>query len=252
MKCELPWEFHDFIENFPVALKMIINFHEIQTTTHVNHTKNEFDILSDSALQLHPNIVRMLGKFDCKPTNTMLEHVDESIRDLCFRSDGQVKGAQFFMLQFYNKTLFNVIKNENPSKKTIIKYAVQISRALLHLYESKIAHLDLKLDNSMISGTDEIVIVDFGCASKLDYLFKVFIKSHSPGNLAHLAPEVIHAINNRKRLPCKDQFSWELGVLLFEMLSNGIFLGIQILLLFYKEVSFSICSWATFRSSTTT
>lgn len=163
----------------------------------------------------------MLGKFVCKPTNDMLEHVDDSIKDLCYRGNtNTIKGAQFFMLEFYEKTLSSVIKNENLLPEKIIFYAVQISRALLHLHESKIAHLDMKLDNIMISGTT-VIIIDFGCASILDNSFKVTLKTHGPGNIEHLAPEVLEAIQQQKELPCSGQYSWELGILLFEMLSKG-------------------------------
>ena len=225
MKCDFPWEFRtNQMENFQVALKMIMNLTPSDTREHLTHSKNEFDILSDSALQLHPNIIRMLGSFDGKPTEIMLGFVEESVRDLCYRADtGKLKGVQFFMLEYYEKTLQTVIKNENSSKETIINYAVQISRALLHLYESKIAHLDMKLNNIMISGTNEIVVVDFGCAAKLDNSFEFELGLHvHPGNPSHLAPEVLLAVKHQqKKIPCRDQFSWELGVLLFEMLAKG-------------------------------
>ena len=103
-----------------------------------------------------------------------------------------------------------------------MKYAVQIARALLHLYESKIAHLDLKLDNIMISSTDDIVIVDFGCAAKLDSSYCTTM-NHTAGNKALLAPEVITAKNRGEKLPCEGQFFWELGVIFYKMLSGGDF-----------------------------
>ena len=220
MKCDLPCEIKNEKEYFPVALKMIINVHEKESKAHFNQNQNEYDILANSNLQLNPNIVRMLGDFEAKPTQNMLNLLDNSIREQCIRkSNGQVKSAKFFILQYYNKTLESVIK-ENPSKEMIIQYGTQISRALLNLHECKIAHLDLKLDNIMISSLDEIVIIDFGCATKLDNSYNAS-NSHCTGNKPHLAPEIIIAKNSGKNLPCKGQFSWELGVLLFEMLSAG-------------------------------
>ena len=150
MKCSISWKFNNNVENFTVALKMIINLHEYQTRVHIR-TRNEYNILSNSALHLHPNIVTMFGEFVCKPTDNMIQQVDESIRDLCYRSNTIKKGAQFFMIQCYEKTLETVIKKEKPSKEMIMQYGLQISRALFYLYESKIAHLDLKLDNIMIN-----------------------------------------------------------------------------------------------------
>ena len=234
MKCSIPWNFENNVENFTVALKMITNLGTSTTKEFSNLTKNEYNILSGSALRLQPNIVTMLGKFESKPTINMINHVDESIRDLCYRGDKKtIKGAQFFMVQCYEKTLEKVIKEKKPSKEKIIKYGVQISRALLHLYESKIAHLDIKLDNIMLSETDDVVLLDFGYAAKLDDSFNVTTQGHIhvPGNIDHHSPEItealrkaMHLYGNRNeiyRLPCKGQFSWELGVLLFEMISGG-------------------------------
>ena len=99
MKCEFPFEFQ-------VALKMIINMEEIGAIEHVNRTKNEFDILSESALQLHPNIICMLGQFDCKPTKEMLEHIDDTIKDLSvFSLAGHFRkfsGHLFFHFLFFD------------------------------------------------------------------------------------------------------------------------------------------------------
>lgn len=83
MKCE--------IESFTLALKLIINYHEIKTEIHTNRQLNEFEILSDPSLQLCPYIVRMLGKFQSKPTLNMLEHVDDSIKDICYRYEDKKK-----------------------------------------------------------------------------------------------------------------------------------------------------------------
>ena len=63
---------------------------------------------------------------------------------------------------------------------------------------------------------NEIVIVDFGCAARLDNSYNA-IHSHTPGNIPHLSPEIEFAFNNRLELPCEKQYSWELGVILYEM-----------------------------------
>ena len=220
MKCSIPWLFENRRENFIVALKMVINLFENPTEEHAIGNENEFNILSNSSLQLHPNIVHMLGKFTSPPTTEMLNHVHSSIRDLCYRKSKKLKGAQFFLVECYPKKLQDVIEKENPSKNRKLKYVKQISRALLHLYESRIAHLDLKLDNIMVNDLDEIVLVDFGCAAKLDIDFNT-APGHLSGNREHLAPEILNKTQSVDILPCKGQFSWELGVLLFEIFSGG-------------------------------
>ena len=219
MKCELPWEVEGDTKIFTVALKMVINYGYISTSNHVNNTKNEFEILS--TLPQHDNISLMLGSFSDKPTDSMMSHVDVSIKEFCFRDGSRVlKGAQFFILPFYEKTLQTVIEIENPSKERRFKYVVQISRALRFLKKKKIAHLDMKLNNIMLC-EDDIVVVDFGTAANLDSNYNTKAQ-HDVGNIPHLAPEVLDARRKNDKLCCVGQYSWELGVLLFEIFSGGI------------------------------
>ena len=57
---------------------------------------NEFNILPQ--IQQHPNIICLLGSFQCLPSDEMINFVDESIRDLCFHDDSASEKKKF---QFY-------------------------------------------------------------------------------------------------------------------------------------------------------
>ena len=203
---------------YTVALKMIINIHSHQTVSHENKVKNEYTILP-KLVQLHPNIVRKLGSFSSKPTQKMINHVDNSIKYLCYRGSGELKAAQFFVLEYYDKTLKSIIKDLSEDK--IIKYICHLARGLLYLYECKVAHLDIKTDNLMISLRDELVIVDFGVAGIVRDDFTVDYRKTIGGNTYHLSPEVLNARNSENNLPCEKQYSWELGMIFYEMLSKG-------------------------------
>lgn len=213
MKCEIPCEINYKQENFKVTLKMVLNFGDSNNFSFSDLRESE------TSLQSHPNIVRMLGKFIGKPTMEMIGFVDDSIRDLFYESNNTLKDAQFYIYPFYEKNLEYVVKNENLNSRIIFNYGVQIARILLHLYENKIAHLNLKLTNFMISDTNEIVLNNFSCASKLDDLYETK-ENHMGGNMAHLSPEVLRSMRERTKLPCEAQYSWELGILLSEMLSD--------------------------------
>ena len=208
-------DFNGKKKKLKVALKMIINLNDSIINL---KCANEFLILPE-ILQLHPNIVRKLGEFTAQPTIEMINHVDETIRDLCYYQDSNiVKHTQFFILEYYDTTLESVIKTLSWQK--IKKYSVHLARGLLLLFESNIAHLDIKLDNLMISSHDDLIIVDFGVAGKVRDDGTVDIRKTNGGNLNHLSPEVITARYNNKDLPCNLQYSWELGLVIYEMITG--------------------------------
>ena len=203
---------------YDVALKMVMNFsnEKISPSEH-RKTINEFNVLPQ--IQQHPNIVCLIGSFQCTPSDEMINFVDESIRDLCFYDNGSKKKFQFYILEEYEKTLESIILDLNEEK--IIKYSLQLSSALLFLYNHKIVHLDLKSDNLMISHNDDLILVDFGVAGIMDKDGQVQYSQTLGGNMFHLSPEVLFAKAEERNLPCKNQHSWELGMIMFEMFSKG-------------------------------
>ena len=203
---------------YDVALKMVMNLSnsEISSSEHRKEI-NEFNVLPQ--IQQHPNILCLIGSFQCIPSDEMIDFVDLSIRDLCFYDDGSKKKFQFYILEEYEKTLESIILDLNEEK--IVKYSLQLSSALLFLYNHNIVHLDLKSDNLMISRNDDLIIVDFGVAGKMDTNGQVQYSQTQGGNSFHLSPEVLFAIVGMEDLPCKNQHSWELGMIMFQMFSKG-------------------------------
>ena len=204
---------------YNVALKMVMNLSNSEISSSEHRKKiNEFNILPQ--IQQHPNIVCLIGSFQCIPSDEMINFVDEAIRDLCFYDEnGSKKKFQFYILEEYEKTLESIILDLNEEK--IIKYSLQLSSALLFLYNHNVVHLDLKSDNLMISHNDDLIIVDFGVAGIMDLDGKVQYSHTQGGNMLHLSPEVLSAIVGEDDLPCKNQHSWELGMIMFEMFSKG-------------------------------
>ena len=205
---------------YDVALKMVMNFSnsEISSSEH-RKTINEFNVLPQ--IQQHPNIVCLIGSFQCIPSDEMINFVDKSIRDLCFYDDSgsKKKKFQFYILEECKETLESIILDLNEEK--IIKYSLQLASALLFLYNHNIVHLDLKSDNLMISRNDDLIIVDFGVAGIMDSNGQVKYSQTHGGNMVHLSPEVLSAKFKKINLPCKNQHSWELGMIMFQMFSKG-------------------------------
>ena len=201
-----------------VALKMLRNY-QTENLSGTNHRKtiNEFNILSDDIQ--HPNIICKYESFISVPTDEMIQHINESTRDLCFDENGEKKKHQFYILHAYEKTLESVIDCLNFDQT--MKFSFQLSSALLFLFTKKIVHLDIKPDNLMISSNGDLVIVDFGVAGHMDHSGFVLINQTPGGNQYHLAPEVLQAKADNKNLPCSLQYSWELGMIIFEMFNGG-------------------------------
>ena len=149
----------------------------------------------------------------------MIQHINESTRDLCYDENNEIKKHQFYILQAYEITLESVINRLTFDQ--IMKFSFQLSSALLFLFTKKIVHLDIKPDNLMISSNGDLVIVDFGVAGHMDQSGFVLINQTHGGNQYHLAPEVLQAIVDNKNLPCSLQYSWELGMIIFEMYNRG-------------------------------
>ena len=201
-----------------VALKMLRNYQtgNLSGTNH-RRTINEFNILSDDIQ--HPNIICKYESFISIPTDEMIQHINESTRELCYDENNEKKKHQFYILQAYEKTLESLIDYLNFDQ--IMKFSFQLSSALLFLFTKKIVHLDIKPDNLMISSNGDLVIVDFGVAGHLDKSGFVLINQTHGGNAYHLAPEVLQAKVDNKNLPCSLQYSWELGMIIFEMFNRG-------------------------------
>ena len=203
---------------FNVALKMLINKTKVEISSSEHRKKiNEFNVLPK--IQLHPNIICLLGSFQCIPNDEMINYVDKSIQDLCFDESGSKKKCQFYILEKYEKTLESIISELN--EEIVLKYLVQLSSALLFLYNHKIVHLDIKLDNLMLSSNDDLIIVDFGVAGIMDSNGQVQYSQTQGGNILHLSPEVLFAKSEEKNLPCSLQHSWELGMIMYQMLCQG-------------------------------
>ena len=218
-------DFHLENKIYQVALKMLMELYGLEISGS-NHRKkiNEFNILSDDIQ--HPNIVCKYGSFISAPSDLMIHHVDENIRDLCFEQNNPntKKKHQFYILEAYRRTLQSVIESSSLSFHQIVKYSYQLSSALLFLFQKSIVHLDVKTNNLMISLNDDLVLIDFGHASKFDEngFIQINVQGNAGGNILHLSPEIIQAKVENKNLPCKLQHSWELGMIIYEMFNQGI------------------------------
>lgn len=208
-------------ESINVTLKMLVN-PKIEFSTH-NHRRlieNEYLIVPKIENNYHPNIARYLGFFQTIPSFFMLNNVNTQLPNYSVIVRHR-KEFQFFFIEEYEKTLSNIIHELDEIQ--IIKYLNQFLSALIYLFDNNIVHLDISLDNLMISSSDNLIVIDFGSAGKLSENYFVSLQETCGGNLYHLAPEVINSRDDGTDLPCLKQYSWEFGVILYELFSKGKF-----------------------------
>merc|ERR1712137_47122 len=179
---------------------------------------NEFKILPRIS-KFHSNIMHMLTAFTARPSEKLIETIHPNVRDLCYDTDPPhlPRLTSFFVLQHHPFTLKQRLGALDADR--LVKYTLDLVQGLKFLYDHKIVHLDIKSNNLFISERDDLVIGDFGCAAQVDNDGRVL--TENIGNFAHLAPEVLRAFKSGLPLPCKKQYSWDLGTILFEMATRG-------------------------------
>src|SRR5579862_3306163 len=122
------------------------------------------------------------------------------------------QGVEFIVMEY--------IDGETLRKKVplnvddALRYAVQIGDALHEAHSKGIVHRDIKCENIMVNGKNQIKVMDFGLA-KLKGSLKLTRTSSTVGTLAYMAPEQIQGGDVDAR---SDIFSF--GVVLFEMLTG--------------------------------
>ncbi len=124
---------------------------------------------------------------------------------------------QFIVMEYVDgKTLrSHLAGSRSPmSVDQIVDWGNQVVEALAAAHEKGIIHRDIKPDNIMITGRNQIKVMDFGLA-KLKGSSGLTRSGISVGTIAYMSPEQIQGMNVDHRTDL-----WALGVILYEMLTG--------------------------------
>lgn len=138
----------------------------------------------------------------------------------------QEDGLEFIVMEYVaGKTLCEIIPPKGLTVTKALKYAVQITDALIRAHGAGIIHRDLKPGNIMVDEDDRIRVLDFGVAKLLEPsgLDSETAATNSVltevgaivGSTAYMSPE---QAEGRKVDARSDIFSF--GLILYEMLSG--------------------------------
>lgn len=123
------------------------------------------------------------------------------------------------MMKRETETLSDHIEREqNLSKEQKFNYLRQIAKGIKFLHENEILHLDLKLDNMMITDA-QIKIIDFGSA---EFMVNGYARiSRIKTTVTHRPPEGFGYDATNGFFEVNDKFDvWSFGIMMYEIMTG--------------------------------
>ena len=222
------------------AVKLLFNFTHEYTSVISNKFENEWLVLS--RLLPHPNIVRYWSQFVSPISQSFIPHIPNDIRKEVVKkgvtSNGRgltYRSGQFLVFDCHPSTLSQWVVENRSSKActsssiVFLKFSLELLEAVNYLQQHSVCHLDLKLDNVLVSKHTSLLLCDFGCAIQFedsDFQLQWIHGASIGGNRAHLSPEVLTGYHQcrtdptKKKICYKKQASFAVGVLIHEIVTG--------------------------------
>jgi serine/threonine-protein kinase len=125
------------------------------------------------------------------------------------------EGETFIVMEFIDGQELKKLINNNPlPADKVTDIAVQIAKGIHAAHNSGIIHRDIKSTNIMITGDDQIKIMDFGLA-KVRGVAGVTKEGTTLGTITYMSPEQARGEEIDQRTDI-----WSFGVVLYEMLTG--------------------------------
>ena len=213
------------------AVKLLFTFMHDFTSAIRNAYENEWAVLS--RILPHKNVVRYWAQFISLIPLSFVPHLPDHIRRYAAGKDRSGESVrrkgQFVVFDYHPNNLRSWLQDEPVPLPfdSLFSFLQDLLRAVIHLQQYRVAHLDLKLDNVLISAEGRAVLCDFGCSHQFataDMAMSYHHGNQVGGNKAHLSPGVItqynqlkHSLNSRGEIDYSQQEAWAVGVLTYEM-----------------------------------
>jgi eukaryotic-like serine/threonine-protein kinase len=138
---------------------------------------------------------------------------------------GEYDGFSFIVMQYVEgETLSKKLKGGALKPVDAVNIAVQVADALSEAHDLGIVHRDIKPANIIISGNNQVTVLDFGLAKRIALdssetgsSLKTMLSQPGMilGTVSHMSPEQVRGqeVDTRSDL-------WSLGVILYQMLAG--------------------------------
>merc|ERR1711939_1157160 len=176
-----------FPRNTPsVALKMTCNY---GTETRLIHTQSrfiqEFKILTRlRRVGSHRNVIHLLHQFTDRPNDQMIQDAHPSVREFLSHQDGsnRARSTSFYALEWHPHTVESLLNQRRLTDEELNQFSKDLLKGMMFLKKNGVVHMDMKLNNLLISQDHRLVIADFGVGISIDQNCRAAVGSIS-GNL---------------------------------------------------------------------
>ena len=128
-----------------------------------------------------------------------------------------------FLMEVLPDNLLNHIQENFNSQSLLLPYrdtiTVGILKAVCHLHDNGIAHLDIKPENILLTSNGAPKLADFGLSARFrDQRGRARLLRGVRGSVAYLSPEVLSGRHQNSMRPLD---IWAVGVLMYAMFTGG-------------------------------
>uniref|UniRef100_A0A2K6FAS7 Protein kinase cAMP-dependent X-linked catalytic subunit n=1 Tax=Propithecus coquereli TaxID=379532 RepID=A0A2K6FAS7_PROCO len=159
-----------------------------------------------------PDVIRLKQEQHVHNEKSVLKEVNHPFLIRLFWTSHDERSLYMLMEFVPGGELFSYLRNRGRfATATGLFYSAEIVCAIEYLHAKEIVYRDLKPENILLDRDGHIKLTDFGFAKKL--VDRTWTLCGTP---EYLAPEVIQSKGHGRAVDW-----WALGILIFEMLSNG-------------------------------
>ena len=157
--------------------------------------------------------------FFSRPKRSVQESI-KSVQDLLTKeNDNGVRvpiTTQFFVIEYHPTTLQQLLESRKVGEKEVYQFAGELFSCFKFLFDNRVVHRDVKLDNILVSASGSLILSDFGESVMVDDNHCCKCSCLRGGNQQFQAPEVLNQIKlGAGEINFSGQYSWEVGCLLF-------------------------------------
>jgi serine/threonine protein kinase len=202
---------------------------EIAEITEMIEKWEKWEILCETTdtftctVRISPNFQRVVKITPCKSIKRDGIIRDEMLKILEFDHPNIVKHTHliqkedlvYIEMEFISTSdLYDHATSGLETVHTKHRWMLEATRAVVYLHSKQIAHMDIKLENFLVTSTGSLKLIDFDFI--VDFSDPDSYNRYYRGSVPYMSPQVMEGVNYEP--PANDM--WSLGVLLYILATN--------------------------------